>query len=229
MLLANALEYGWILRVKSKRLNKSTTFNYTDPDRPRYDPHVWNDAQTYRRHYIAIKDGNATSLASIYANNGFLRNAHVRPDVTPDQRGKTQSMVTVGVIAGLFLFMTFAVTLAVILVCRRRNSVFALPKNDETDDRDYEMDDIITDVDFSETEIDCDTDASWNSRASNQQPDSDHVQSPPPTSLVDSNEQLADSETDELSSSPVRTRCSCRHDEDSFCGHERLVPDCGTA
>lgn len=226
MLPATALEYGWILRVKSKRLNRSSTFNYTDPDpRQRYDPHVWNDAQTFRRHYVAPKDANATSLASIYANNGFLRNAHARPDVTPDQRGKTQSMVTVGVIAGLFLFMTFAVTLAVILVCRRRNSVFALPKNDEADDRDYEMDDIITDVDFSETEIDCDTDASWNSRASNQQPDSDHVLSPPPTPLVDSNERLAESEA-ELS--PVRTRCSCRHDDDSFCGHERLVPDCET-
>lgn len=228
MLSANALEYGWILRVKTKKhVNRSTpTFNYTEADRPRYDPHVWNDAQTFRRHYVAVRDGNASSLASIYANSGFLRNAHVRPDVTPDQRSKAQSMVTVGVIAGLFLFMTFAVTLAVILVCRRRNSVFALPKNDEADERDYEMDDIITDVDFSETEIDCDTDASWNSRASNQQPDSDHVLSPPPTPLVGSNERLAESEAEV---SPVRTRCSCRHDEDSFCGHERLVPECETA
>ena len=63
---------------------------------------------------------------------------------------RSHPFTMVVVIASIFLFLTMTISAAVVVFCKKRNSVFALQKSEE--DCEYEMDDIHSDGEISENE-----------------------------------------------------------------------------
>ena len=59
---------------------------------------------------------------------------------------KSHSFTTVVTIASVFLFLTMTITAALIVFCKKKNTVFSLQKSEQEDDGEYELDDMPTDV-----------------------------------------------------------------------------------
>lgn len=62
-------------------------------------------------------------------------------------------LVAVIVITSIFLFMTLSVTVAILVFCRKKNTVFVLQKCEQEDEISYELDDMNnTDIEFADFE-----------------------------------------------------------------------------
>jgi len=62
------------------------------------------------------------------------------------QVSRVQSFTTVAAIAGIFVFITVVTTAIVAVFCCKKNTVFALPKSEQDDYEEFELDDICSEV-----------------------------------------------------------------------------------
>ena len=68
---------------------------------------------------------------------------------------RTLSFTAVLVLTSLFAFFTFSITGAIIVFCKKKNSVFALQKCEQESDIDYELDDLnSTEIEMSDDGLD---------------------------------------------------------------------------
>ena len=152
--LGKTPDSGWdakLKKMKYRRHNYSTMYT---PNRTLY---------AGRDYAIAtVRDSNSTanhSMSTIYANsnNYFFKKTRILTDMMGDKT-QAQSFTMVVVIASIFFFCTIALTAALVVFCKKRNSVFALQKSEQDTDPDYEMDEYNTDMEFTETDYDSETD-----------------------------------------------------------------------
>ena len=99
---------------------------------------------------------NKTTYPLRHADNHFLKKSRMLTDLMKpiDQ---PDSLNTVFVIGGIFLFLTISITGAVAVFCRKRNTVFALQKSEQedVDDIDYELDEFDdSSTEYEESECD---------------------------------------------------------------------------
>ena len=140
--LGKTADSGWDVKekkMKPRRHNHSTTLR---PNRVRFSHDYSNN--------------NATNQTTIYANtnNYFFKKTRILTDMMGEDRTQAQSFTMVVVVTSIFFFCTIMLTAALIVFCKKRNSVFALQKSDQDTDPDYEMDEYNTDVEFTETDYD---------------------------------------------------------------------------
>ena len=145
------LEHKWV-KVKNRPLNYTiyNQYNYTEYKLTAHK-YYWTDA-----FLSANRTGNQSAL---YAENQFLKKSKIMTDLVNPSSVRAQSFTTVVVIASIFLFLTMTITAAVVVFCRKRNSVFAFQKSEQEDAADYELDDINTDVEYTETEFESETES----------------------------------------------------------------------
>ena len=97
----------------------------------------------------------STNHSALYARNDFLKKSRILTGIK-EPEVRTHSFITVIVISSMFLFFTVSLTAALVVFCRKKNSVFALQKCDddeeEEDDADneqeYELEEMHTDVEY---------------------------------------------------------------------------------
>ncbi|XP_060083741.1 uncharacterized protein LOC132562992 [Ylistrum balloti] len=87
--------------------------------------------------------------------------------VTGYQLSRVESGLTKGVIyshrtaiiviMSIFVSITLTITIAILMFCKKKNSVFILQKCEQETDTVYEMDDMNTECDFSDQELDIDS------------------------------------------------------------------------
>ena len=140
--------------MKYRRHNYSTMLM---PNRTSYSGRDYGSA--------AVRDGsNNTTMnhSTMYANsnNYFFKKTRILTDMMGDKT-QAQSFTMVIIIASIFFFCTVALTAALIVFCKKRNSVFVLQKSDQDTDPDYEMDEYNTDMEFTETDSDTDYNESF--------------------------------------------------------------------
>ncbi|GAB1605829.1 uncharacterized protein LOC128249906 [Argonauta hians] len=70
------------------------------------------------------------------------------------QQHRTQSFTAVLVLTGLFALFTISITGAIIVFCKKKNTVFALQKCEQDSDIDCELDDINTELEMSDDSAD---------------------------------------------------------------------------
>ena len=104
------------------------------------------------------KSASPNNQSETYKENYFLKQSKIFGD--KEQVLLSHSFAAVIVISSMFLFFTIAITAALMVFCRKRNTVFAIQKCEQEDeDNEYEMDDINTDVEYT-SEYESDTDNS---------------------------------------------------------------------
>ncbi|KAK2161461.1 hypothetical protein LSH36_116g04011 [Paralvinella palmiformis] len=113
------------------------------------------------KYYWEGSKANRTSFANhsaLYADNDFLKKSRMLTEML-SHPVKHHSFTTVLVIASIFLFFTITITIAIIVFCRKKNSVFALQKSEQEDEEgDYELDELNTDIEFTETDVESEYD-----------------------------------------------------------------------
>jgi len=119
------------------------------------------------------------------------------------------------VIASIFLFVTLTITAAVVVFCKKRNSVFAFQKS-EQEDMDYELDDINTDVEYTETDFESECEGGKSPAHHVHRSRSFHHLDP--GNAHDSPARLPLVQPD----SPLHLPCRCRHGDGRY-GDGRLV------
>lgn len=116
---------------------------------------LWGDSSYLRRNHTSNWNPNNTRM---HAQNQFLKKTRVLADMMANGV-KSQSFTTVIVIASIFLFITLSITAAVVVFCRKRNMVFSLQKSEQDTEIDYEMDEFNTDMEYTETDFESETDS----------------------------------------------------------------------
>ena len=99
---------------------------------------------------------NTSATNTSLTKNLFLRKSRVLTDIM-SPHPHSQSFTVVIVISSIFLFLTMTITAAVIVFCRKRNTVFALQKSDEEPDYDFELEEL-TDLEYTDTEFESEAD-----------------------------------------------------------------------
>lgn len=159
-------------------------------------------------------DGN---YSSPHAHNQFLKKSRILTDMM-HARVEPHSFTTVVVLASIFLFVTLTVTAAVVVFCRKRNSVFALQKSEQEDEPELELEDLHTDMDYTETDFESEVDTeSMRKSTGNLNNESDYDNSPARRPLVPNMQH--DSELDD---SPVLNTCR-RCGADPRGNYQRMV------
>ena len=117
-----------------------------------YFPYNYTAYKLTQGRYAWRSEFNRTAAnhSALLSDNTFLSKTRLLADMM-DHPIKRHSFTTVMVIAGLFLFVTMAVTTAVLVFCRKRNSIFALQKSEQED---MELEDYNTDLELTETDFD---------------------------------------------------------------------------
>ncbi len=207
------LHWGKTLANKRVRLRSKPLVNYTMP--------FYNATEYKAQRYYYWEDTfrNTTyNGSSIHAKNQFLKKSRILTDLI----GKTvkgHSFTTVVVIASIFLFLTMTITAAVVVFCRKRNTVFALQKSEQETDIEYELEELNTDIEYTETEFESETDSlKLRQSVSQQGGDSDFESSPARRPLVPLQRE---SEADE---SPIRYhRCQCGATADPRGAYQQMM------
>ena len=104
--------------------------------------------------YDILRYGN--NSMEPHAHNEFQKKTNMLTGIHKPHT-KSQSFTVVVTIGGIFLFLTMAITAAVVIFCRKKNSVFALQKSEQGTD--YEMDEF-SDTETGEGDIENDLDSS---------------------------------------------------------------------
>ena len=148
--------------MKPRRHNHSTTLK---PNRAHFNGHDYS---------IVMRDGNnatTNQTTTMYANtnNYFFKKTRILTDMM-GERTQAQSFTMVVVVTSIFFFCTIMLTAALIVFCKKRNSVFALQKSEQDTDADYEMDEYNTDVEFTETDSDVECHESFRTRSPGDSP-----------------------------------------------------------
>ncbi|ELT88149.1 hypothetical protein CAPTEDRAFT_195379 [Capitella teleta] len=161
MTALHTVRFHWgpvMKRAKQLTVRKRNGRNTTDlGGRPRITS-GGSQASNATLHSVVNDQRNRTSsnISALHADNDFLKKTGVMRDMQV-QPGHSQSFTVVVVIASLFLFVTMAITMALVVFCRKRNSVFAFQKSEQEDYPDYEMEEMETDVEYTETDSDTET------------------------------------------------------------------------
>lgn len=205
------LEHKWV-KVKNRPQNYTiyNHYNYTEY-KLTAQKYYWND--------VIISTNRTGNQSALYAENQFLKKSRIMTDLT-NPSVRTQSFTTVVVISSIFLFLTMTITAAVVVFCRKRNTVFAFQKSEQTDEADYEMDDMNTDIEYTETEFESETDSVKPRKSLSHTGvciESDYENSPVRRPLVTNIQQES-----EIEDSPVRQHV-CRCGADPRGQYQRMV------
>ena len=84
--------------------------------------------------------GPAGSNRSRHGSYDFVMRSRMLADITDTPRVHPHSFPTVVAIASLFLFFTLGITVTFLILCRKKNMVFALQKSEQDDAHDYDFD-----------------------------------------------------------------------------------------
>ncbi len=154
------LHWGRTLQNKAVQLRHRTKYNISNVAFPyNYTEYKLSGAKAYWDNLFAWRANYTASNTSIlHAENQFLKKTRILTDIM-DHTVRSHSFTTVVVIASLFLFLTLTITAAVVVFCRKKNSVFALQKSEQEDDGEYELDDMITDIEYTETDFESETES----------------------------------------------------------------------
>lgn len=144
------LSQSWAVRSKAKQKRNYTIsfpYNYTEYKLSK-EKHYWDD--------FFARNRTANNHSALYANNNFMKKSRMLSDMM-ERKVRAQSFTTVVVIASIFLFFTLSITVAVVVFCRKKNSVFALQQS-EQDDADLEMEELNSDGEMTDTEFESEMD-----------------------------------------------------------------------
>ena len=203
---AGTLSHHRLSRKNKPKQNQTITvafpYNYTEYQLSK-EKQYWDGF--YQRHRTA------NNHSALYADNKFMKKTSVLSDMM-ERSVHSQSFTTVIVIASIFLFFTLAITVAVVIFCRKKNTVFALQKSEQEDV--MEMDDFNSDAEGTDTEYDSeivDPSSQQCSRSLNRL-DPKHMDSPSRYPLV-SCHQRRGSDLDESPQQSPSRRLLPGHDE----------------
>lgn len=98
--------------------------------------------------FIEALNHSSSNRNTTYLKNAFMKKTILIGDMGANSKVHPHSFTMVMVIASMFLFFTLAITVAVIIFCRKKNIVFAFQKSEQEDGGEYELDDMDTNTDF---------------------------------------------------------------------------------
>ena len=200
------LENKWVKLRSKPYINYSLplTYNVTEIRLLSQKYYSW-EASNYSEY-----DNNQTWH---HSQNQFLKKSRILTDMFT-AKAQPHSFTTVVVLASIFLFVTLSITAAVVVFCRKRNSVFALQKSEQEEEGELELDDLPTDFEYTETEIESDPERS----VSGHVPSEEEEGSPARRPLVTAGQRQLDSELEEIQPGKCH-RCGA----DARGSYQRLV------
>lgn len=143
------------LKTKHRHLVKSQDkYNLPQPKSSKNDTKAlesYNDSNKKYTEFINTTTSNTTIMGVSPTFVGLQD-----PDAV-EILTRTSPVTAILAITGIFAFITLCVTIAIIVFCKKKNTVFALQVCEEESDPAYEMDDFNTEIELSDGEYETQT------------------------------------------------------------------------
>ena len=109
--------------------------------------------------YLHIS-GNESGNGANNTRDSLMNSSHLTVDI--EGNNGTHSLTTVLIIGSLFMLVTLGFISALVAFVRKRNTVFVFQKSEQEDYEDCEMDELNTDIEYADTDVERDLEAQIN-------------------------------------------------------------------